>query len=48
MKKTLLILQEIFRSENERQRRECFQHAFARYIGGVWLDTADAAREPRR
>ena len=48
MKKTPFILYETFRSENERQRRECFQQVFTRYIGGVYLNTLDTAREPRR
>ena len=48
MKKTPFILHETFQSENERQRRERFQQAFAQYIGGVCLDAADAARAPRR
>ena len=47
MKKTPFILHEIFHSENERQRRECFQQVFTRYIGGVYLNTLDTAREPR-
>lgn len=48
MKKTPFILYETFRSENERQRRESFQQAFTRYIGGVYLGALDTAREPRR
>lgn len=47
MRKTPFILHEIFHSENERQRRECFQQVFTRYIGGVYLNTLDTAREPR-
>ena len=43
MKKTPFILHETFHSENERQRRECFQQVFTRYIGGVYLGTLDTA-----
>lgn len=41
---TRLILHETFRSQEEGQRREDFQRAFARYITGALL--AAAAREP--
>ena len=47
MKKTPFILHETFHTENERQRRECFQQVFTRYIGGVYLNTLDTARAPR-
>jgi len=47
VKKTPFILHETFHTENERQRRECFQQVFTRYIGGVYLNTLDTAREPR-
>lgn len=48
MRKTPFILHEIFHSETEQQRRECFQQVFMRYIGGIYLGTLDTAREPRR
>lgn len=46
MNETRLILHETFRSQEEGQRREDFQRAFARYITGALL--AAAAREPHR